>query len=99
RTHHRSACRPLLHRQADASSLNASNDAALRPAGGGTFGGGTSFVGGPTAHPLNTSNQLALTYDGTALRLYVNGTQVATRATTGTIQTTDNPLWIGGNNP
>ena len=42
---------------------------------------------------------MALTYDGATLRLFVNGTQVATRATTGTIQTTDNPLWIGGNNP
>ena len=42
---------------------------------------------------------MALTYDGVTLRLYVNGTQVATRATTGTIQTTDNPLWIGGNSP
>ena len=33
------------------------------------------------------------------MRLYVNGTQVASRAQTGTIQTTTNPLWIGGNSP
>ena len=54
---------------------------------------------GPTANPVNAWTHVALTYDGTTLRLFVNGTQVATRATTGTIQATDNPLWIGGNNP
>ena len=33
------------------------------------------------------------------MRLYVNGTQVASRAATGAIQTTNSPLWIGGNSP
>ena len=42
---------------------------------------------------------MALTYDGATMRLYVNGTQVASRAQTGAIQATDNPLWIGGNSP
>ena len=42
---------------------------------------------------------MAVTYDGSALRLYVNGTQVGSRAATGAIQTTTNPLWIGGNQP
>ena len=42
---------------------------------------------------------MALTYDGATLRLYVNGTQVATPAATGAIQTSANPLWIGGNTP
>jgi hypothetical protein len=40
---------------------------------------------------------IAMTYDGTNLRLFVNGTQVSSRATTGTIETTANPLWLGGN--
>jgi hypothetical protein len=40
-----------------------------------------------------------MTYDGATLRLYVNGTQAATRAVTGTIQSGTNPLWIGGNQP
>ena len=30
------------------------------------------------------------------LRLYVNGNVVASRAATGSIQTNDKPLWIGG---
>ena len=42
---------------------------------------------------------MAFTYDGAALRLFINGTQVATRAAGGAIQTTNNPLWIGGNSP
>jgi hypothetical protein len=40
---------------------------------------------------------LAATYDGVTLRLYVNGTQVATRAMTAAMRTTTSPLRIGGN--
>ena len=39
-----------------------------------------------------------MTYDGTAVRLFVNGTQVASTAKTGTIATSTNPLQIGGDN-
>jgi glucose/arabinose dehydrogenase/fibronectin type 3 domain-containing protein len=95
-----SGWRTIVQRQTDAYHLNASSGAgALRPAGGGTFGGSEGNVYGPTANPVNAWTYETLTYDGTTLRLYINGTEVATRATTGAIQSSTNPLWIGGNQP
>ena len=95
-----SGWRTIMQRQVDAYFLNASNDTgALRPSGGGTFGGSTQFVTGTTANPVNAWTHVAMTYDSTTVRLYVNGTQVATRAQTGTIQSSSTPLWIGGNQP
>jgi glucose/arabinose dehydrogenase/fibronectin type 3 domain-containing protein len=92
--------RTIIQREVDAYFLNASSDAGpLRPAGGGTFDGITDYTAGPIANPLDTWTYVALTYDGSVLRLYVNGTQVASRAATGAIATSANPLWIGGNSP
>ncbi len=52
---------------------------------------------GTAAIPLNTWTHLATTYDGTTLRLYVNGTQVGTRAVSGAMLTSTGALRIGGN--
>jgi hypothetical protein len=46
--------------------------------------------------PLNTWSHLALTFNGAHLRLYVNGTQVASVPQT-TIYTAEGPTQIGGN--
>ncbi len=95
-----SGWRTIVQREVDAYFLNASNDSGpLRPAGGGTLGGATVFVSGPTASPINAWTHVALTYNGTTLRLYVNGVLAASQARTGSIQASSNPLWIGGNSP
>ena len=53
-------------------------------------------AGGP-ALPVNTWSHLAATYDGTLLRLFVNGVLRSNVAVTGPIVTSSNPLRIGGN--
>ena len=50
-----------------------------------------------SALPLNTWSHLAATYDGTTMRLYINGTEVANQAQTGVIATSSDALMIGGN--
>ena len=52
---------------------------------------------GPTALAVDNWAHLAMTYDGTNLRLYVNGTQASVRAAAGSIATSTLPLRIGGN--
>ena len=52
---------------------------------------------GSAALPASTWTHLATTYDGSQLRLFINGSQVATRAVTGAMATSNKPLQIGGN--
>lgn len=95
-----SGWRTIMQREVNAWFLNASNSSGpLRPAGGGTFGGGIDYVLGPTASPVNAWTHIALTYDGSTLRLYMNGTQVSSKPMSGAIQTNSSPLRIGGNSP
>jgi fibronectin type 3 domain-containing protein len=68
------------------------------PSGNGFIGGSDVDVRAPAALALNTWTHLAATYDGAALRVYVNGTQVAQQLTTGGIVTSTGVLRIGGNN-
>src|SRR5262245_5308789 len=64
------------------------------PAFGGTFS--PSSLSGSTALPVNTWSHLAATYDGAVMRLYVNGSQVASRNQTGLIATSAGDLTLGG---
>jgi hypothetical protein len=92
--------RTIVQREVDAYFLNASNNnGPLLPSGGGTLGGATVFVSGTSASPVNAWTHVALTYDATTLRLYVNGVLAASQAYSGSVQSTSNPLWIGGNSP
>ena len=65
------------------------------PAGGGTVAGSNAnaFGAALAGEQLVVSG---LTYDGATLRLYVNGTLVATQAKTGAITSSTNQLQIGG---
>ena len=56
-----------------------------------------TLLNGVSALPLNAWSHLAATYDGANLRLYVNGTQVSSKAVTGTLTTSTGLLKIGGN--
>jgi concanavalin A-like lectin/glucanase superfamily protein/Big-like domain-containing protein len=62
-----------------------------------SYTGTENTAAGTTALPLNAWSHIASTYDGTNLRFYVNGTLAATKATTGAMPNTANPLRIGGN--
>ena len=50
-----------------------------------------------TTIPLNQWKHVAARYDGSALRVFINGTiDTATTAATGALTATTEPLWIGG---
>ena len=59
-------------------------------------GGSYADAFGTATLTANTWAFLTETYDGSTLRLYVNGTQVASTPHTGAISTSTNPLQIGG---
>ncbi|NOT57871.1 MAG: DUF1929 domain-containing protein, partial [Deltaproteobacteria bacterium] len=77
--------------------LHAGSSSSNRPAQGVYVGGVEQSLFGGSQLIVNTWVHVAATYDGVTQRLYVNGTQVASRAQTGAIATSANPLRIGGN--
>jgi glucose/arabinose dehydrogenase len=76
-------------------ALYASTDTG-RPTGQANVGGERD-ARAATALPTATWSHLAVTYDGTTVRLYVNGTQAATRTAGGAMSVSTRPLKIGGN--
>jgi hypothetical protein len=61
-----------------------------------TTGTATTTVQATTALPLSTWSFVAATYDGATLRIYVNGTEIASSAATGLLTTAPGPLSVGG---
>ena len=59
--------------------------------------GNFQAVYGPSILPINTWTHLAGTYDGAALKLFVNGQKVAEIAASGTILASSLPLRLNGN--
>ena len=91
-----SAWRDVIYKGNDNYYLEGTSDHSGAPAGGGTFGSANANAFATGALPANTWSYLALTYDGATLRLYVNGTQIATQTKTGAITSSTNQLQIGG---
>ncbi len=92
-----SVWRDVIYKGKDNYYLEASSSHSAKPAGGGKIGGTTSVsVFGNASLPQNTWTHLAVTYEGTALVLYLNGTQVSSTPVTGSILTSANALQIGG---
>ena len=88
----------LLVKKADASngyqlSVTASGALQFEIRQAGT----TKTVTSTTTIPLNQWKHIAARYDGSALRVFINGTiDTATTAATGALVATTAPLWIGG---
>ena len=78
-----------------AYALYANQGTAL-PAGQVNIGGEQSVLG-LAQLLLGAWTHLAVTYDGASLKLYVNGSQVGSKAQSGPIPTSTGPLRIGGN--
>ena len=54
-------------------------------------------VNGTSAVPFNTWTHLAMTFDGTTLRMFMNGILVKSSAVSGTVAAASGALRIGGN--
>jgi fibronectin type 3 domain-containing protein len=86
----------VIYKGNDNYYLEGSSTNGGAPAGGGTFGGAGATAFGGGALPAGTWTYLAATYDGSNIRVYVNGTLMGTQAKTGTIASSSNQLQIGG---
>jgi chitodextrinase len=91
-----SAWRDIIYKGNDNYYLEGTSSNSSHPVAGAILGGVYAEAIGPNALTANTWAHLAETYDGATMRLYVNGVQVASRAQTGAIATSTNPLQIGG---
>ena len=89
------AWRDIIEKGNDNYYLMGTTDHSIRPGGGGIVGGSYGEAFGTAALAVNTWTHLAFTYDGSNLRLYVNGALVATQAKTGAITSSTSALTIG----
>jgi hypothetical protein len=74
-----------------------SNNGTNKPVGQLYLNNAEQNAPGTAAVPLFAWTHLASTWDGSTLKLYVNGTLVGSKAISGTLPATTNPLRIGSN--
>ena len=86
----------MIYKANDNYYLEATSTNGSKPDAGLIAGGIYGDAYGTASLPVNTWSFLTETYDGTTLRLYVNGIQVAATTHAGAISTSTNALQIGG---
>jgi hypothetical protein len=94
-----SGWRTVVVKERDSSALSYgmyANGDTNRPVGWANVGGAARDARGTGQLAAKTWTHLATTYDGTTLRMYVNGTLVGSRAISGSIATSTGALRIGG---
>jgi hypothetical protein len=74
-----------------------SGNGSSRPAGWAQAAGRDYFVNATANLVANTWTHVATTYDGTTLRMFINGTQVSTAAGPAALAVSTGALRIGGN--
>jgi Concanavalin A-like lectin/glucanases superfamily/Bacterial Ig-like domain (group 2) len=90
------AWRDVIYKGNDNYFLEATSDEGGVPGAGATLGSSDVVTFGTSVLGTNAWTHLAMTYDGDALLLYVNGVLVSNLPQTGNIATSANPLQIGG---
>ena len=91
-----SAWRDVVYKANDNFYLEATSTNGSLPDAGMIAGGSYGDAFGTAKLTASAWAFLTETYDGSALKLYVNGTQVASTPHTGAITTSTSPLQIGG---
>jgi fibronectin type 3 domain-containing protein len=90
-----SAYRDVIEKGNDEYFLMGTTDHSSAAGGGGIIGGSYGQVFTSSGLPTSTWSHLAVTYDGSTERLYLNGAMVDSVAHTGTIASSTNALTLG----
>jgi PKD repeat protein len=78
-------------------ALYANNGGPNRPVGQVFLANAEQNAAGTASVPVNTWTHIAATYDGSAVRFYLNGVQKASFSVSGSLAPSTRPLKIGGN--
>ena len=91
-----SVCRDVIHKGLGDYHLQAAFENTGYPGGGARIAGSDAVSYARAQLPTDTWTHLAVAYDGSALRVFVNGQQVSNRPYRGSIASSETPLQIGG---